>query len=453
MENQSNELINGQMRSAILKFALPFMFASFLQSVYGAVDLFVVGQYADSAAVSAVSIGSQLMQLITMVVNGLAMGGTVEIGLRIGEKNDKGVCRAVGNITVIFCVLALLLTPVMLLLVNQMVSVMQTPSEAVPDCRRYMLVCCAGLPFIIGYNAVSGIYRGIGDSKTPVRFVGIACVINIILDFLLTGYLKMGAIGAAYATTFSQGVSFLIALVHMKRGGFNFSLSKDDFKPNLKITKRILVVGFPLAMQDALVHFSFLAISAIINTLGLIASAAVGVSEKLMGFAFLIPAAFGSAIATAVAQNIGAGKLDRPKEALKWGIIYSVACGTAVFLLCVIIPGVLIGIFSNDESVIRAGATYITSYSMDCILTGFVFCINGFLNGNGKSLVCFAHSMAATFLVRIPATWLLSKVSSEMKLFPMGLAAPAASILSIVICVIYFYACRKKKNTEVISNE
>ena len=437
MKKNSPDLIQGNIRTVILQFALPFMFASLLQSIYGAVDLFVVGQYADSAAVSAVSIGSQLMQLVTMIINGLAMGGTVEIGSRIGEGNERGVCKAVGNVTVLFALLAVLMTPVMLLSTGSLVSLMQTPAEAVADCCRYMLVCSAGLPFITGYNAVSGIYRGIGDSATPVRFVGIACVINVALDFLLTGFLGMGAIGAAYATTFSQGISFLLALLHMKRGGFRFVLSVGDLRPDAAVMKRILTVGFPLAVQDALVHFSFLAISAIINTLGLIASAAVGVSEKLMGFVFLIPGAFGSAVATAAAQNIGAGKRERASEALKWGILYSVSCGILVCLLCFAVPKTLIGIFSRDPAVIAAGATYIASYSIDCILTGFVFCINGFLNGNGKAMICFAHSMAATFLVRIPATWLLSKISSGTALMPMGFAAPAASLLSIVICAFY----------------
>ena len=345
----------------------------------------------------------------------------------------------------IFCLLALVLTPVMLLGTALLVSLMQTPVEAVPDCRRYMLVCSAGLPFITGYNAVSGIYRGIGDSKTPVRFVGIACVINVVLDFTLTGFFGLGAIGAAYATTFSQGISFLLALVHMKRGGFRFRLSREDLKPEGRIMRRILKVGFPLAVQDALVHFSFLAISAIINTLGLVASAAVGVSEKLMGFVFLIPGAFGSAVATAVAQNLGAGKRERTTEALTWGVLYSVCCGILVCLLCLIIPRTLIGIFSRDPEVITAGATYISTYSIDCILTGFVFCINGYLNGNGKSMICFAHSMAATFLARIPLTWLLSKISSGTNLLPMGFAAPAASLLSILICLIYLRHMREKQ--------
>ena len=436
MESKENELINSKMNHALLKFALPFMFASFLQAVYGAVDLFVVGQYANSAAVSAVSIGSQLMQLATVLITGLSMGGTVEIGVRIGEQNIPGVCRAIGNLIIVFLVMTVVLTPAMLLGTGLLVDIMQTPVEAVPDCRTYMRICSAGLPFIVGYNAISGIYRGTGDSRTPVLFIGIATIINIVLDFALTGGLGMGAAGAAIATITAQGVSFLCAVIHMMKGGFHYPIQREHFRPKGQIIGRILKVGFPLALQDVLVHFSFLAISAIINTLGLIASAAVGIAEKLMGFAFIIPGSFGGAVATAVAQNIGAGNIDRTKQAHRWGILYSGICGIIVCILCFTIPKTLVGLFSRDAAVIASGATYIGTYSIDCILTAFVFCTNGYLNGNGKSVVCFAHSMAATFLVRIPVTWGMSLIVTD-SLAPMGLAAPAASLLSIIICLIY----------------
>lgn len=437
MEKNSNRLITGKIAPALLSFALPFMAASFLQSVYGAVDLFVVGQYASSSAVSAVSIGSQLMMTVTALVQGISMGGTVQIGHKIGEEDGPGTARAVGNLAFLFAVIAVVMTPVMLLCTNGMVSLMQTPAEAVADARRYVFICCVGLPFIVGYNAVSSIFRGIGDSKTPVYFISIACVVNIALDFLLTGYFKMGAAGAAVATTAAQGVSFLCALFYMVKKGFAFPFHKTDFIPQAKMVKAILSVGIPLAMQDVLVHFSFLAISAIINTLGVIASAAVGVVEKLMGFAFLMPSAFGSAVATMVAQNIGAGKRDRASASMRWGILFSLICGTLVVLVSELAPEVLITIFSKDSAVIAAGAEYIRTYALDCLLVSFVFNINAYLNGTGKSVVCFAHSMVATFLVRIPVTWLMSKITAG-SLLAMGLAAPAASVASIVICTVYF---------------
>lgn len=448
MERTSNRLVEGRIAPALLSFALPFMAASFLQSVYGAVDLFVVGQYANAAAVSAVSIGSQLMMTVTALVQGISMGGTVQIGHKIGEEDDLGTARAVGNLAFLFAVIAVIMTPVMLLCTNGMVSAMQTPVEAVADARQYVFICCIGLPFIVGYNAVSSIFRGIGDSKTPVVFISIACVVNIALDFLLVGFFKMGAAGAAVATTAAQGVSFICALIYMMKKGFSFPFHKTDFAPRAGVVKAILSVGVPLAMQDVLVHLSFLAIAAIINTLGVIASAAVGVVEKLMGFAFLMPSAFGSAVATMVAQNIGAGKPERASSSMRWGIFFSLICGTVVVLLSELVPETLISIFTSDPAVIAAGAEYIRTYALDCLLVSFVFNINAYLNGNGKSVICFAHSMVATFLVRIPVTWLMNRLTSG-SLLPLGLAAPAASVCSIIICGIYlFWLNRREKQPE-----
>ena len=442
MEQTDNRLVTGRISTVLVQFALPFLLASFLQSVYGAVDLFVVGRYVDSAAVSAVSIGSQTMVLATAFVQGVSMGGTVRIGFRIGQMDDKGAGRAVGNTALLFTLLALILTPVMLVSCRGLTALMQTPAEAVEDCVTYMTICSAGLPFIIGYNATSGIYRGTGDSRTPVYFIAIACAVNIALDFLLVGFTGLGAAGAAIATVAAQGVSFGCALLHMKRKGLSFPVNRECFRPDQKELAAILKVGLPLALQDVLVHFSFMAITAIINTLGLIASAAVGVAEKLMGFAFLIPSAFSSAVATMVAQNIGAGQKKRASDSLVWGIGYSLVCGVIVCALCWTIPKTLAGIFSRDEAVIAACAQYIGIYSIDCILTAFVFNINAYFNGNGQSVICFAHSMAATFLVRIPLTWLMVRFSSGT-LRPMGIAAPAASLLSIIICLFWMRRMEK----------
>ena len=442
MEKQDNRLLHGKIAPELLRFALPFMLASFLQSVYGAVDLFVVGRYTGSAAVSAVSIGSQLMLIATILVQGICMGGTVLIGQRVGEENWAGAADAVGNQCVLFAGLALVLTPVMLVANRLLVSLMQTPVEAVADARSYLIICTIGFPFITGYNAVSGIYRGLGDSRTPVYFIAIACAVNVALDFLLVGWFGLGAAGAAWATIAAQGVSFVCGLAHMAKRGLSFPFGRHNFAPKLGDMAWILKVGLPLAMQDVLVHFSFLAIAAIINTLGLVASAAVGVAEKFMGFAFIPSSAFSSAVATMVAQNVGAGQRKRAVDSMKYGIGFSLLCGLLICLVCQVVPETLIGIFSKDGAVIRAGAQYIRTYSIDCVLVSFVFCMNAYFNGNGQAFICFAHSIAVTFLIRIPVTWLMSKISQD-SLLPMGFAAPAASLFSVVVCLIYFLKRQK----------
>lgn len=437
MDTTENRLTHGKIAPVLLQFALPFMLASFLQSIYGAVDLFVVGRYTDAAAVSAVSIGSQLMLIATFLVQGICMGGTMLIGQRIGEKNWVKAASAVGNQCVLFFTLAILMTGIMLSANSLLVSLMQTPVEAVVDAKKYLLICTIGFPFITGYNAVSGIYRGLGDSRTPVYFIAIACAVNVALDFLLVGALHYGAAGAAWATIAAQGVSFLCGVVHMKRKGFSFPFTLQDFRPRSEDIFWILKVGVPLALQDVLVHVSFLAITAIINTLGLVASAAVGVAEKFMGFAFIPSSSFSSAVATMVAQNVGAGQKERALNSMKYGIQFSLVCGIVICGVCQWIPDMLIGIFTKDMTIITAGAQYIRTYSIDCVLVSFVFCMNAYFNGNGKAMICFAHSVAATLLIRIPVTWIMSRISAD-SLLPMGFAAPAASLFSIVVCLIYF---------------
>lgn len=436
-------LTEGRVAPTLVRFALPFMLSSLLQSLYGAADLFVVGQYAGAAAVSGVSIGSQIMSTVTMLILSLSMGGTVLIGNCIGQKNDEGAATAIGTMTVLFGLFALLLTPLMLLGTDAGVALMQTPPEAVADTRDYVFTCSLGLPFIIGYNALSGIFRGLGDSKTPVYFVALATVINIVADFVLVGGLKMGATGAAIATVAAQGLSFLAALVWMCKTGFSFPFTRRHLRLDGHSTKRILKVGAPLALQSTSVHLSFLIITAIINTMGLIASAAVGVTEKIMAFAFLPPDAFAAAVAAMTAQNIGAGKPERALQSLKWSIVFSLAFGLLVCGFANLFPEVLPAIFTTDGQVIRAAGLYMRTYSVDCILVSFVFSFNNYFSGCGNAVISMIHNVIATFAVRIPVTLVMSRLPGA-SLLHMGLAAPAASLLSIIICAGYFLWLRKK---------
>lgn len=442
-------LTESPVAGTLIRFALPFMLSSLLQSLYGAADLFVVGRYAGSAAVSGVSIGSQLMSTVTMLILALSMGGTVLIGNCVGQKNPGGAARAIGTVTVLFGIIALLATPAMLLLTNAGVALMQTPPEAVESCRTYVFLCSCGLPFIIGYNAVSGIFRGLGDSKTPVYFVALACAINIATDFLLVGGLKLGAAGAAIATVAAQGLSFLAALLYMLKSGLPFPFSRrEHLRLDGASAKRILKVGAPLALQSTAVHLSFLVITAIINTMGLVASAAVGVTEKIICFAMLPPEAFASAVAAMTAQNIGAGKPKRAITALRCGIGFSLIFGALVCGFSNLWPSVLPAVFTRDSEVIAAAAQYLRTYSIDCIMVSFVFNFNNYFSGCGNAVISMIHNVIATFAVRIPVTLWVSR-QSWATMFHMGFAAPLASLLSIAICAGYFLWLRRKPGRAV----
>ncbi|MGL4570543.1 MAG: MATE family efflux transporter [Clostridium sp.] len=440
-----NNLIDGKISTTLLKFALPFLVASLLQALYGAADLFVVGQFSDSAAVSAVAIGSQVMQTITGIILGISMGGTVLIARCIGEKNDEGTAKAIGNLTVLFVILAIVITPLIYIATDSSISLLHTPKEAIEHTKQYIMISVIGIPFIIGYNAVSGIFRGIGDSKTPVYFVLIACIVNVVIDFVLVGSFNFGAMGAAIATITAQGVSFIISLVYMIKKGFKFQINKSHFKIHKESMKSILIVGCPLALQDALVNISFLIITAIINTMGLVASAAVGVVEKIIVFAMLPPTAFASAVSAMTAQNIGAGKLERAKSILKYGIIYSLSFGIIATVYCQIWPEKITSIFSNDAEVIYVAGKYLMSFSIDCILVSFVFCMNGYFSGSGKSVISLIHSIIATFGFRIPISYFISSING-ITLYEIGFAAPISTLVSVLICSGYFIWQNRKNN-------
>jgi len=430
-------LTEGPVAPTLVRFALPFMLSSLLQSLYGAADLFVVGRFAGSAAVSGVSTGSQIMSTVTMLILSFSMGGTVLIGNCIGQKNEEGAATAIGTLSVLFALFAVVLTPVMLLFSKGAVALMQAPPEAVADTTVYVRICSAGLPFIIGYNALSGIFRGLGDSRTPVYFVALAAGVNVLADLLLVGVLQLGSAGAAIATICSQGLSFAAALVFLWKRGFSFPFGRRHLRLHRPSARRILKVGAPLALQSASIHVSFLIITAIINTMGLIASAAVGVTEKIMAFAFLPPEGFSAALAAMTAQNIGAGKPERGLQALKWSIGLSLCVGTAVCAFANLCPEVLPAVFTKDHAVIRAAGLYLRTYSIDCALVAFVFSFNNYFSGCGNAVISMVHNLIATFAVRIPVTLLMSRVENA-SLLHMGLAAPAASLLSIVICLWYF---------------
>ena len=436
---QEFSLTEGKISTTLLRFALPFLLASFLQALYGAADLYVVGRFDTAAGVSAVAIGSQVMQTITGIILGISTGGTVLLGRCIGEANPRGAAKAVGTIASSFLLLAVILTPLMLFLTESIVTVMETPREAAEAAKAYIFTCSAGIPFIIGYNAVSGIFRGLGDSKTPVYFILIACVVNIGVDFLLVGGFDMGAEGAAIATVAAQAISFLAALIYIKKKGFSFPVYKRDFIPDPQSALRIWKVGMPLA----LVNISFLVITAIVNTLGLVPSAAVGVVEKIIIFAMLPPTSFASAVAAMTARNLGAGKAERARRTLWFGIGYALVFGVLFCIYCQWNPESITGIFAKEAEVVSAAADYLRSYSIDCILVAFIFCMNSYFSGYGKSVISFAHSMLATFGVRIPATAFLSRYAGE-SLYVMGLASPLATFVSLVICLFFLRYLHRK---------
>ena len=444
-----NALTQGKIFPALMRFAIPFLVANFLQQLYGAVDLLVVGQFCDTAAVSAVSTGSQVMKTITGIVTGLATGTTVLVGQYIGAGRREDAAKTVGSTAVLFVIVAAVLTAVMLLLTRQVAVVMQAPAEAFDQTVDYIFICSVGIVFIVGYNAVSGILRGMGDSKSPMYFVIVATVVNVGLDLLFVAVFDMKAAGAAYATVIAQACSFIFAVIWLRVKGMGIGFGKKDLRLDRRKTKGILRFGTPVALQEALVNISFLIITAILNGKGLVASAAVGVVEKVICFAVLPITAFSMAISAMTAQNVGAGKPERGKKCMVYGILFTAAVEAVVVLFVELGGGpLLLGIFSTDAEVISQGFLYMRSYIFDCLLLCAVFCMNGFFNGCGKTFFTMAHSLFATFVIRVPLAWLFSSLES-MGMFEIGLVAPVATAVSIALCLIYMKSGRwKNYNTD-----
>lgn len=436
-------LIEGSVTKSLVRFAFPFMLASLLQVLYGAVDLFVVGRFADTAAVSAVSTGSQVMSMVTNIVLGITTGTTVLMGQYFGARLERDLAKTLGTSIVLFAALAAATTALMLSLCDVIVGAMQAPEVAVAGTRAYVMTCSAGVVFIVGYNVVAAILRGLGDSKTPLYFVGIACAVNVVMDFVLVAGFHMGAAGAAAATVLAQGISFVAALFYLRVRGVGFAFSLRDVRFAAGKATQTLRLGLPAALQNGLVSLSFLIITMIINRMGVVASASVGVVEKLIGLLMLPPSAFSAAVAAMTAQNVGAGQYPRAKACMRWGIGLSLAAGAVACALAQVIPGALVSLFTDKPDVIAMASQYLRSYALDCLLVAFVFCMNGFLSGCGRSLFCMAHNLAATFLLRIPLSFLFSRMAAQ-SLYPMGLAAPLASVGSIVLCVLYLNRLDRK---------
>ncbi len=442
MSNKS-DLTEGSVGRNLLMFALPYLLSCFMQTFYGMADLFVVGLYNGSETTTAVSIGSQVMHMLTVIIVGFAMGTTVRIGQKVGAKDPKEAAGTVGTSVVFFAAFAVVVTVILLLLTSPIIKVMLTPKEAVEETRTYLTICFAGIPFITAYNVISGIFRGTGDSRRPMYFVGVACVVNIVLDFILIGQCGLGAAGAALGTICGQAVSVFVSLLVMRKQDFGFTVGRQELKADRKTASQILKVGAPIAFQDGLIQIAFIVITVIANSRGLVVSAAVGIVEKLIGFLFLVPSAFLSSISTITAQNMGAGKADRARRSLYYGLAITMGWGIVCVLYSRFLPHTLVGLFTRDAAVLSAGCDYLRSYSFDCLFAAIHFCFSGYFCGSQRSIISFIHNIASILIIRIPGAYLAGIYFPE-SLYPMGWAAPLGSVFSAVICVAFYAYYRKK---------
>ncbi len=441
-------LTQGRILKSLISFALPVLAALFLQAMYGAADLIIVGQFAGTNEQSGVASGSQLFNMVTMVVTGLTMGVTVFVGRAIGAGQRDKAGRGVGAGIAIFAIAAAVITALVVPCSDLLAGLLHAPQQAFAQTSSYLRICGIGTIFIVAYNVIGAVFRGIGDSKTPLLTVIIACVVNILGDLLLVAGFGLGAAGAAIATVAAQGVSVVCSLVLIRKKQLPFSFAWKYIRLDGRYVREILRVGIPIALQEMLVQFSFLFIQVLVNRMGVTESAAVGVAEKVCSFLMLVASAYMQAISAFVAQNNGAGRPDRSRKALFYGIQTALAAGAVMGTLAFFGGSLLAAVFSREPAVIAAAHDYLKAYAIDCLLTAILFCFVGYFNGCGKTVFVMVQGVVGAFFVRIPAVYLISQVEG-VSLFHIGLGTPISSLVKICLFLGAYLYYKKQQPTGI----
>ena len=443
MNHSESDFTQGNILQKLVAFMLPILGALILQAAYGAVDLLVVGHFGTTEGLSAVSTGSQVLNLVTFVITQLSMGMTVLIARYLGEKRSEQIGGVIGGSTIVFAIISAVLFIIMVGFARPISVLMQAPEAAVTQTAAYVRICGGGIFFIVAYNVLSAIFRGLGDSKSPLLFVAVACVVNIFGDLLLVAVFHMDAAGAAWATVAAQAISVVFALLRLKKQGMPFAIGKRDFSFNPQC-KQAFKIGIPLALQELLTQFSFLALCAFVNKLGLEASSGYGVACKIVNFAMLVPSALMQSMSSFVSQNVGAGNEKRARQALGNGIAVGMIIGCIVFVLVLFKGDLLTGIFTTEENVIQRGYDYLKGFAPECLVTAILFSMMGFFNGHDKTVFVMAQALVQTLLVRLPLAYIMS-IQPNASLTSIGLAAPIASAVGVVLNVGYFLWLKKKE--------
>ena len=450
MTNDKADFTQGNILKKLVAFMMPILGALILQAAYGAVDLLVVGRFGSTSGLSAVSTGSQVLNLVTFVVIQFAMGITVLIARYLGEKRPERIGAVIGGGAVVFTMMSVALFIAMVGFARPISVLMQAPAEAVDLTASYVRICGAGIFFIVAYNLLSAIFRGLGDSKSPLLFVLVACIVNIIGDLILVAGLHMDAAGAAIATVTAQALSVVFAVMLLLKKDLPFAITKKDFRLNPQCRK-FLKIGLPLALQEFLTQISFLALCAFVNRLGLEASSGYGVACKIVNFAMLVPSSLMQSMASFVSQNIGAGKKKRAKQSMFTGIGVGLAVGCVVFVLVLFKGDVLCSAFSTDAAVIQNGFAYLKGFAPETLVTAIMFSMVGYFNGNNKTVWVMTQGLIQTLLVRLPLAYFMS-IQPNASLTKIGLAAPVATTVGIVLNVGFFiYLNQTEQRKSILS--
>ena len=442
MSNKEINFTEGSIIKKLISFMIPILGSLILQAMYGAVDLLIVGRFGTTAGLSGVSTGSQILNFVTFIITSFAMGVTVLISRYLGEKKPKKIGKIIGGATILFTAISVVLCIIMIIFARPISILMQAPKKALELTILYVQICGAGIFFIVAYNVISAIFRGLGDSKSPLIFVAIACVVNIVGDFIFVAIFNWNVVGAALATVIAQAVSVVISLIIMKKKSLPFTIKKKNFYLNREV-KRFMIIGTPLALQEFLTQMSFLALCAFVNRLGLEASSGYGVACKVVNFVMLVPSALMQSMTSIVSQNVGAKKEKRAVEVMTTGMKFGGRIGTIVFLLIYFQGASLISIFTEDSSVIQKGYEYLLGFAPETILTAILFSFIGYFNGHENTIWVMIQGFIQTILVRLPFAYYMS-IQENASLTKIGLAAPVATFFAIILNLVFYFKNKKK---------
>ena len=454
MKRIKNDFLTGAILPALLKFSIPVLLALMLQALYGAVDLWAVGKFGTTADVSAVATGSQAMQIITGLVTGLSMGSTVLLGIFVGRKDHNGAARTIGSSIWIFGALAAVLTVATVLAAPWIARVTNAPAEAFSQTVAYIRICGAGSLFIAAYNLISAIFRGLGDAKSPLYFVMIACVTNIIGDVTLTKFIPMGASGAAIATVAAQAVSVALSLMLIRKKGLPFAVEKAHLHPDKETSGSILKLGTPIALQSMCNEISYLILLGFVNALGEVASAGVGIAEKLVMFILLIPTSYMQSISAFAAQNDGAGQRARAEKSMWLGMLTAAILGGILAYLSFFHGAALSALFikGSETAVLNASAEFLKATSIECFILSIAYCFTGYFNGVKRTTFVMAQGLLSIFLVKLPYAYFASRKPNP-QLFDIGLSTAYAALFTLAACLIYYFYLRRKSSSSETRRE
>jgi putative efflux protein, MATE family len=438
-------LVKGSVVKQLLMFAIPFIISNVIQSLYSVADMIIVGQFAGTASMSGVNIGGQLIFILTNIIFGLCAGATVLIGQYLGSGERENLQQTVATLFTLLLIAAVVLSGIMLIFRHQALELILTPEESYSESLAYLTITALGTVFIFGYNAFSAVMRGMGDSKRPLIFVTIACVTNVFLDLLFVGVFHWDAAGAAIATVISQAVSMLLCIIYFKRNNFIFDFKLKSFRIHKTRFGVLMKIGIPTSVQNVVTSVSFMAITTMVNSFGVTASAAVGAVGKLNMFAILPAIAVSSSISAMSAQNIGAGEIDRAKKTMLTGMGLSFVMCTIIFVLVQLFPEQLLRVFSDDESLLAEGVLYLRYVSIDYLIAPIMFSFNGLFIGSGHTMFSLINSLMSSILIRVPAAYILG-IALDMGIKGLGLGIPAATILTLSISIWYFLSGRWKSS-------